>query len=274
MYKNSLSTRKAPDDNDGVVTSRARHAYRAIDITNLPREALISSPNYFLEPLYSAERCWASSLAIRSEDGGDRGRDVGVGVGVGGVDIGHHGRGRWSPGKVRSRSIKRLRKAVSYATLLEALAHGWNKAVGTDESATGCGDIVDGRGEGDGVSSSCPPVDEHTRMETRAYASWMRGNLALEQERWVDACVEYRTSLVMCELIAASSSSSSSIAEEERGDDTGNGNEENDDDNDVRRLELYDFFTTRARNVIGPLLRYCQYEVQVSVCTTRSLSSR
>jgi hypothetical protein len=95
----------------------------------------------------------------------------------------------------------------------------------------------------------------------------MRGNLALERGRWREACDEYRTAMSLCESIASSAASSGSgekVAvvvgvvdgeEEEEEDD--------DDDDDLRRLELFDFFATRARNVIAPLLRYCHYELQV-----------
>ena len=42
------------------------------------------------------------------------------------------------------------------------------------------------------------------------------------------------------------------------------------DDNgnvDVQQLELFDFFNSRAKNVIAPLLKYCHYELQVSTYT-------
>ena len=69
-------------------------------------------------------------------------------------------------------------------------------------------------------------------------AQALKGNLALEQENWQVACAEYLTALTTCKSIATIYS------------DDGN-------------LELFDFFTTRAQNVIAPLLRYCQYELLV-----------
>ncbi len=100
-----------------------------------------------------------------------------------------------------------------------------------------------------------PPVDEHTQMEARAYASFMRGNLALEMNQWQTACKEYQMALTLCEALGDGSRSSS----------------KNDDNSattdgvvDVQQLELFDFFTTRAKNVIAPLLKYCHYELQVS----------
>ena len=79
MYKSSLSTVTTVDSSEAAGSSgssKARHAYRAIDITNLPSDVLASHVNYFLEPLYCAERCWAASMAVKT----------GVG-GVGGVSI-------------------------------------------------------------------------------------------------------------------------------------------------------------------------------------------
>lgn len=223
LYKNSLSTRVEVDNNSqnggGGTSSKAKHAYRAIDVTNLPSDVLSSHVNYFLEPLYCAERCWASSVAVRAEQ--QRGDD-GIGVGSSGGNV-----KRLSRGKMRANSIKKLRKAVYYATLLETLTQGFMGADGTEN-----------RGEQTEEALPPPPVDEYSRMEARAYVSWMKGNLAVEQEKWQVACTEYRLALTICETIAS-----------------GMGN---------INLELFDFFTTRAQNTIAPLLRYCQYELQVS----------
>ena len=93
----------------------------------------------------------------------------------------------------------------------------------------------------------------------------MRGNLALEREAWREACDEYRTAMSLCESIASSAAASSSSSGERSGEKVVVVGEEDDDDDDddLRRLELFDFFATRARNVIAPLLRYCHYELQV-----------
>ena len=132
-----------------------------------------------------------------------------------------------SQGKIRANSAKKLRKAVNYAELLETLMKG---TMGGGGSPTTNGNGMENGGEQSKPSS--PPVDEHTRLEARAYTSWMKGNLALEQENWQVACAEYLTALTTCKSIATIYS------------DDGN-------------LELFDFFTTRAQNVITPLLRYC-----------------
>jgi hypothetical protein len=92
----------------------------------------------------------------------------------------------------------------------------------------------------------------------------MRGNLALERGRWREACDEYRTAMSLCESIASSAASSGSGEKVAVVVGVVDGEEEDDDDDDdLRRLELFDFFATRARNVIAPLLRYCHYELQV-----------
>jgi signal recognition particle subunit SRP68 len=101
--------------------------------------------------------------------------------------------------------------------------------------------------EGEEEKAADFPVDEQTRMEAKAYASWMRGNLAMEQEDWKTACDEYQSAFTLCESIAGSSN---------------NSGEASDEQNKMQQLELQDFFTTRANNVIAPLLRYCLYELQ------------
>ena len=259
LYKNALSTRKVHEEGGAEgssSSSKARHAYRAIDMNNLPSEILESHVNYFLEPLYCAERCWAASMAAKAEgdqihgSGSSRGRG---GSGGGGAMANFGGGGGspkkdWSPGKFRAHSIKRLRKAVKFASLLETLT------TSTQPMSPTVNYLVEEKGTGEAnetSNSSTPPVDEHTQMEARAYASWMRGNLALEQNQWQVACDEYQTALTICESLAASSDNSTS----DIGDDDNNSH--------LRQLELFDFFTTRAQNVIAPLLRYCHYELQV-----------
>ena len=243
QYKSALSTKVDADGKEiGSSASKAKHAYRAIDMSNVPSEILSSHVNYFHEPLYCAERCWAASMAVKAE--GMNGRSSGGGGALGGG--GGNPRENWSPGKIRAYSIKRLRKAAKFATLLETLAMS-TKSMPSDDK--------DESEENNNASmeESKPPVDEHTQMEARAYASWMRGNLALEQNQWQTACNEYQTAMTLCESLA-----SDSTKKEEDGannDDDGNAN--------LQQLELFDFFTTRAQNVVAPLLRYCHYELQV-----------
>ncbi|KAL3799637.1 hypothetical protein ACHAWO_008953 [Cyclotella atomus] len=213
QYKSSLGTRvEAEGSGKG---SKAKHAYRSIDMKNFPSEILAGHENYFLEPLYCSERAWAQSMAIKEEE-----RNPSVGDGK-----------KKSRSKLRADRIKRMKKAVSYAVLLEEL------------TASTKGMPVE---EGDEEKAADVPVDEHTRMEAKAYASWMRGNLAMEQEDWKTACDEYQSAFTLCESIAGSTNSS------------GDGS----DENKMQQLELQDFFTTRANNVIAPLLRYCMYELQ------------
>jgi signal recognition particle subunit SRP68 len=119
-----------------------------------------------------------------------------------------------------------MKKAVHYAEILEGL--------------TTCTKGMPVEGQEEEEKAADMPVDEHTRMEARAYASWMRGNLAMEREDWRMACEEYQVAFTLCETIAG----------------TGDGEDK------MQQLEMQDFFTTRANNVIAPLLRYCQYELQ------------
>jgi signal recognition particle subunit SRP68 len=246
--------------------SKARHAYRAIDMTNLPSEILESHVNYFLEPLYCAERCWAASMAIKAEGdqlhgrgGSGSGRGASASASASGA-LGNFGGGNskkdWSPGKIRAHSIKRLRKAVKFASLLETLTTTTktiSEEQGNDEMNGHDTELLN-----TGAVSSKPPVDEHTQLEARAYAAWMRGNLALEQNQWQEACNEYQTALTLCETLAAASDTNSAAGDTSFDGEGGAG-----DNNNLRQLELFDFFTTRAQNVIAPLWRYSDYELQV-----------
>ncbi|KAL7528438.1 hypothetical protein ACHAXR_002449, partial [Thalassiosira sp. AJA248-18] len=144
-------------------------------------------------------------------------------------------------------SIKRLRKAAKFASLLETLTTTTKRAPSADDEET------EETNAASAETTTKPPVDEHTQMEARAYASWMRGNLALEQNQWQTACNEYQTALTLCESLASDSSGNKNDDDVNEGD----GNNAN-----LQQLELFDFFTTRAQNVIAPLLRYCHYELQ------------
>jgi signal recognition particle subunit SRP68 len=76
--------------------------------------------------------------------------------------------------------------------------------------------------------------DERTILEAKAYGGWMRGNWCLEVGDWKSACNEYASAMSACREL-------SNLVEEDS-------------------LELRDLFTSRASNVLQPLLRYCQYE--------------
>jgi len=271
LYKSSLSTRIIePSATTNPAGNKAKkYAYRAIDLTNLPAQQLASHLNYFLEPLYCAERCWAASLALKAEmntvmESNNDSSANNSGTALGGDKS--NPRKDWSLGKFRAQSMKRLKKAVKYAELVESLALS-TKAAPCDNAAEELGESKDATSttateekEDNSVNSMKqeesiivqPPVDEHTQMEARAYASFMRGNLALEMNQWQTACTEYQMALQLCEALgqgaAAAGTASSS------GTDDGNV--------DVQQLELFDFFNSRAKNVIAPLLKYCHYELQ------------
>mmetsp|Transcript_10193 Transcript_10193/g.21284 ORF Transcript_10193/g.21284 Transcript_10193/m.21284 type:complete len:727 (-) Transcript_10193:75-2255(-) len=242
QYKGAYSTRDAT--NAPAAGKGGKHAYRPIDMTNVPSPILASHVNFFLEPLYCAERCWASSLHFKAlASGGGDGRE-GSGNALGGR------KKEVSPGKLRAQSIKRLRKAVKYATLLETLTLSrYAGPVGAEGEEDG-----EATKEGDGAA---PPVDEHTQMEAWAYASWMRGNLALEQNQWQVAYAEYQTAMTLCQKLAISSNGSGGDGKENQ-----NGQVEGNDGNSMQQLEMFDFFTTRAHSVIAPLLKYCHYELK------------
>ena len=181
----------------------------------------------------------------------------------GGLLLKNNPRKKWSRGKYRAQSIKRLKKAVKYASLVEELALSTKTAALTtlpeETNTQGGKDMDNGTTTNNNVEQVVkPPVDEHTQMEARAYASFMRGNLALETNQWQMACAEYQMAMQLCESLAKG------LAANSCNDDNGNGGGAEDGDLNVHQLELFDFFHSRAKNVIAPLLKYCQYELQVS----------
>jgi len=273
LYKSSLSTRVV-DTTTATTTTTAdsgnkakKYAYRPIDLTNLPSPVLASHVNYFLEPLYCAERCWAASLALKAEmnsvvdtndTAGKEGNLSGLG-GDNGLNNNNNPRKDWSVGKFRAQSMKRLKKAVKYAELLETLALSTKPVPKADND-----DAEEEKGDAQDESVvQQPPVDEHTQMEARAYASFMRGNLALEMNQWQVACTQYQMAMQLCEALGQGIVASANAANAAAGNcdgstsGTGGGNDVN-----VQQLELFDFFNSRAKNVIAPLLKYCHYELQ------------
>ena len=296
LYKSSLSTRVYYCDDDDHNNSSSsgggssnnnnnnnkakKNAYRAIDLTNLPSEILASHVNYFLEPLYCAERCWASSLALKAEmnrvviDNNNNNNNNTALLGGEGLN---NPRKDWSAGKFRAQSMKRLKKAVKYASLVETLALSTTTTTttktapsssSTEESANDEIDDDDDNDDDDAMKNKegvlQPPVDEHTQMEARAYASFMRGNLALEMNQWQTACTEYQLALKLCEALAQGLVAGTTTTTTTTGSSSG-GDDDDEVDVDVQQLELFDFFTSRAKNVIAPLLKYCHYELQVSL---------
>ncbi len=103
-------------------------------------------------------------------------------------------------GKIRQHAVRRLRRAKHFAIEFEEMCRQYG--------------------------------DELTHEEATAYASWMRGNFALESGDWKTACGQFHDAIILCRKLAKS-----------------------EDD-----LEISDLFTGRANNVLKPLLKYCQYE--------------
>mmetsp|Transcript_56477 Transcript_56477/g.168979 ORF Transcript_56477/g.168979 Transcript_56477/m.168979 type:complete len:691 (-) Transcript_56477:179-2251(-) len=189
-----------------------RHAYqpRAFDPEESNRHV-----NYVLVSLYQAERAWSQSMEIKAlydaareeakKSSSSRPKKKKIGGGTA-VDLGD--KKRSAPSKIRSHQLRRLRRAASFASELEGLA-----------------------------AASC---DGPSALEARAYASWMRGNLALETGDWAAGAREYGAAIRLCgELEEAS-----------------DGVEKREE------LERRDYFHARAEHVIEPLLRYCRYEMQ------------
>ncbi len=79
--------------------------------------------------------------------------------------------------------------------------------------------------------------DDRTQLETKCYAAWMRGNHYCEVRDYQNSCRYYATALQACHNLSK-------------------------DANAKGELQLSDFFLSRATNILQPLLRYCQYELQ------------
>mmetsp|Transcript_7522 Transcript_7522/g.15704 ORF Transcript_7522/g.15704 Transcript_7522/m.15704 type:complete len:713 (+) Transcript_7522:130-2268(+) len=216
--------------------------------------------HYSLVSLYSAERCWSHAMEIKTlyddardalrlgggakkknkKRGTSDGDDQHGGAGAGG---GNRKATASSPAKIRRHYVRRLRKAVAYATELESR-----------------------------TKVSC---DDRTAVEARAYAGWMRGTLALEVGDWQSACTEYGSALTICRALGQGESSAATTA----GTNGDNGAEASASDTAAAAavaaedLEMRDFFAARAEHVLEPLLRYCQYELQEGGMDQSALAS-
>ena len=111
-----------------------------------------------------------------------------------------HEKAKSSPGKIKQHALSRLRRAKDLAIAFE-------------EACVQAG-------------------DESTVEEAKAYASWMRGNFALEISDWKIASDQFQIAIGLCRKLA--------VAEDD--------------------LETSDIFTGRANTVLRPLLKYCLYE--------------
>lgn len=112
----------------------------------------------------------------------------------------NHEKANATSGKIRQHAVRRLRRARHFAIKFEEMCRQY--------------------------------ADESTQGEATAYASWMRGNFALEFGDWKTACCQFQDAITLCRKFAKA-----------------------EDD-----LEISDLFTGRANNVLKPLLKYCQYE--------------
>mmetsp|Transcript_24006 Transcript_24006/g.36589 ORF Transcript_24006/g.36589 Transcript_24006/m.36589 type:complete len:620 (+) Transcript_24006:138-1997(+) len=90
--------------------------------------------------------------------------------------------------------------------------------------------------------------DEKTNLELSCYGAWMRGNLFCEQRDYYSSCKQYAIALQTCHDL-----SEKCLRNNE--------------------LQLSDFFLSRASNIIQPLLRYCQYELQQRKVTREEIDA-
>lgn len=79
--------------------------------------------------------------------------------------------------------------------------------------------------------------NETTKLEMVCYAAWMRGNHCCETRDWQASCQQYAIALQTCHQLSIQSKKE-------------------------EKLQLSDFFLSRADNILQPILRYCQYELQ------------
>ena len=88
------------------------------------------------------------------------------------------------------------------------------------------------------LSQRC--CDEQTQQEIKSYVGWMKGNYALQKQDYATALESYRSSMSILVKLAQQ--------QKEKSHD------------DPKSLVLADLWATRAESVLGPLLRFCQYE--------------
>lgn len=180
----------------------------------------VNHVNFLLILLVSAERCWTHAMEVKA-DYDTRGRksrnstntNTNYTHALSGYNQHSNNQGK-SRGKLRKQFLRKLRKAAQYATALHTMA--------------------------------CHvATDEETRVECHAYASWMRGNLALEQNQFHVASREYTETLTAIQLCRQQTSS----------------------------LELQDYFTNREEYTVEPLRAYCYQELQLQQPTKDEVKS-
>ena len=204
----------------GGSKKKGRHAFypRRFDPEDANRHE-----NYILVSLYASERAWSHSMEIKAlYDAPREARRAGGGSSKASKSPLHDSdRKRSAPSKIRRHYLRRLRRAAYFASQLE-----------------------------ERCAASC---DDRTVAEARAYASWMRGNVALEAGDYASAASEFGAALLLCQELGGMGGEN-----EKEGVAKGFGalGKEN--------LETRDFFSGRAEHVIEPLMRYCRYELQVS----------
>jgi signal recognition particle subunit SRP68 len=123
-----VDTTKKPDNDNEEDNAKG--------LTSGPTLFSIDHENHLLVPLYQAERAWAQACEIQKQK---------------------------RPTKTQQLVLRKLRKAIKFATTLESM------------SQTTC--------------------DEQTQQEGKSYLGWMEGNCALQKQNYHDALTAYRSSM-------------------------------------------------------------------------------
>lgn len=93
--------------------------------------------------------------------------------------------------------------------------------------------------------------DETAIREAEAYAAWMKGNVCLKREHYLEALRSYRSSRqILLQLVNDLGKSAAETVVSGA------------DEADRERLSLSDTWMTRAESVLKPLERYCHYEAR------------
>ena len=158
--------------------------------------------NFLLILLVSAERCWSFAMELKAEY--DEMKHANATKKQ--TPTLYKKKKHTSLGKLRKQFLRKLRKAAEYAASLENMAMN----------------VL---------------TTEVTVVECQAYASWMRGNAALERNRFEPAEREYSNALQGIQVLKQLAANGSN-------------------------LEMQDYFSSRAEYTIEPLRAYCYYELQ------------
>jgi len=186
--------------------------------------------NFLLIELYNAERAYAHYMELKNIDESSGGR------------FQSSSKSNKNNKSNRSHYVRRLKKAVLFANRLEEMVQ---YSYSSD----------DGDNKDDKAKESLDNLPKNTILEAKAYSSWMRGNLHLERKQYLDATKEYAMSHSICQYLGGGSNDNSSSSNV---DLTALSSE----DDQFYSIEMRDYFSSRAENVIEPMLKFCQFELR------------